>query len=239
MSKQYNLTTDNTTEKDIEGIPNDNLLKDLVVGWKISYKQLLEVAKEGQNMKRLGDESEKQQNWILAFTYYTCALQMLLWSSKSAKEGLQSVLSKDQPSFEQRYKDNKTNIIGQYYGVYFTIMKAVENDVSALQKKLWQLSAFISENYNPVNAPLSSTISSTGKTASKSEESDTDPCNKYEYEQFVKGSENCNYWAEDIIGEQAKDAYKQLENYIKQPLLYPGLYGKPAKGILLYGPPGV
>ena len=52
---------------------------------------------------------------------------------------------------------------------------------------------------------------------------------------FKKGSSNCIFY-DDVIGlESQKD---QIEHSFVFPLLYPNLYPKVSKGILIYGPPG-
>lgn len=54
---------------------------------------------------------------------------------------------------------------------------------------------------------------------------------------FTKGSESCQNWFDTVIGMQREK--REIENSFINPLLYPRLYGKISKGILLYGPPGV
>ena len=52
---------------------------------------------------------------------------------------------------------------------------------------------------------------------------------------FKKGSSNCIFY-DDVIGlQKEKD---KLENSFVFPLIYPNLYPKVSKGILIYGPPG-
>jgi len=68
------------------------------------------------------------------------------------------------------------------------------------------------------------------------EEKDWDKiCVKHNPLTFQKGSENCLFFS-DVIG--LKNEKKMIEASLIYPLVYPNLYPKSSKGILIYGPPG-
>lgn len=86
---------------------------------------------------------------------------------------------------------------------------------------------------------LQKKVKSLGGSSNKKEdeeEKDWDKiCVKHNPLTFQKGSENCLFFS-DVIG--LKNEKKMIESSLIYPLVYPNLYPKSSKGILIYGPPG-
>jgi len=53
---------------------------------------------------------------------------------------------------------------------------------------------------------------------------------------FEEGTEACQFWFDTVIG--LGRAKREIQDGMINPLIYPNMYPKISKGILLYGPPG-
>ena len=86
---------------------------------------------------------------------------------------------------------------------------------------------------------LQNKVKSLGRSSNKKddeEEKDWDKiCVKHNPLTFKKGSANCLFY-NDVIGLNKEK--KMIESSLIYPLVYPNLYPKASKGILIYGPPG-
>ena len=76
------------------------------------------------------------------------------------------------------------------------------------------------------------------KYEKKSEQNndECDPIYKNVLEKFYKGTPNCKFWFNTILG--LEEAKSELLNGFVNPLLFPSLFPGFSKGILFYGPPG-
>ena len=63
-----------------------------------------------------------------------------------------------------------------------------------------------------------------------------DLCKQFAPLDFSKGTSDCKIWFDTTVGLQ--DVKRLIRNSVINPIVYPRLYGKLPKGVLLYGPPG-
>jgi SpoVK/Ycf46/Vps4 family AAA+-type ATPase len=181
-------------------------------------QQLLDILEE--NFKDiLGDEiNESQILYQNAKYYYSAGEYSGALVSFACASVLLNTIMRRLKVEKSKYADNNTDVLND------TITKT-ENVLNCCLISVEELQAIVKNN----------------TSSGKKDDEDNKPkewekiCVKIQPLVFKKGSSNCIFY-DDVIGlESQKD---QIEHSFVFPLLYPNLYPKVSKGILIYGPPG-